>query len=143
MTHDLDTTPGRSRLRALCASVLLGAAHVLRSLAGAAERHAGPPVGSADVPEVPTAGAGREQARDGGPYHFTYPAHAAFEVACADGPDAARALASALVVRLTESDAPLVAVPGALPAEPRIGGLEVWLGSIRGEGDALELEASG
>ncbi|MDB4952205.1 MAG: hypothetical protein JWM27_4854 [Gemmatimonadetes bacterium] len=141
MTHDLDTTRPPSRFRAVCASVLLMAARALRSLAGAAERQAGRPGSSADAAGAPTATAGREQ--DGGPYHFAYPAHVAFEVACPGGAESAQALASALVARLAESDAPLVSVPGGLPAEPRMANLEVWLGSVRGEGDALEMETSG
>jgi hypothetical protein len=140
MTHDLDTAPRGSRLRTLCAPALRAAARALRSLATAAEKASAGPGGATQAPDVPPTG-GDNEGQDGR-YHFTYPAHAAFSVSCAGGPEAAQALASAVVGRLMESEAPLVAVPGALRGEPRIRDVEVWLGSVRGDGDALELEAT-
>lgn len=74
-------------------------------------------------------------------FHFTFPAHLAFEVVVlGGGAAAAQRVARRALAALDASDAPLGGVDGPLPAAPSLLNVSVWAGSTRRKGDRLELE---
>lgn len=78
---------------------------------------------------------------EGRSFQFTHPAHVAFQVAGAASPEAAQRIAARAVAALAASDIPIGAIDGPLPAEPSIANVVVWIGSVTGVGDLLELES--
>jgi hypothetical protein len=74
-------------------------------------------------------------------FHFTFPAHIAFEVVVlAGGVAVAKRVARRALAKLDASDNPLGGVEGPLPGAPSLLNVTVWAGSKRRKDDHLELE---
>jgi len=73
-------------------------------------------------------------------FSFMYPAHIAFEVVGAGGPEAARRIARRTIAAMGKSEDPVAGIDGPLPAQPAISNVVVWLGSPSADKDVLVLE---
>ena len=73
-------------------------------------------------------------------FSFMYPAHIAFEVVGAGGPQVARRIARRSLAAMVESEDPVAGIDGPLPAQPAISNVVVWLGSPGADKDVLVLE---
>lgn len=155
MIQHPETTMPEDRLRNAYADLLLTLARdepdalerAARTLAGDAARFAAAlPDGSpgAQLARAYLAFTGNQPATEPGEgmqvFSFMYPAHIAFEVVGAGGPEVARRIARRSLAAMRESEDPIGGIDGPLPAQPAISNVVVWLGSPSADKDVLVLE---
>ncbi|HEU4454973.1 MAG TPA: hypothetical protein VFR81_18055 [Longimicrobium sp.] len=159
MIQHPETTMPEDRLKSAYADLLLTLARdepealerAAQTLAGDAARHvAALPDGSpgAQLARAYLAFAGNQPttvpAEGMQVFSFMYPAHIAFEVVGAGGPQVARRIARRIARRslaaMLESEEPVAGIDGPLPAQPAISNVVVWLGSPAADKDVLVLE---
>jgi hypothetical protein len=73
-------------------------------------------------------------------YPFTYPAHVAFDIVSSAGKKTTVRRAQKVIAAMLATDRPLCALEGPFPGYPEIVNVEIWAGSIEGDGDELAVD---